>query len=289
MRRLKNQQFIQKLLPAYRVFRKIPDYYFVEQAMAARASLPWSGNRVMFGDRNGKLVSVYAPAEDDDGNIQRSYDIFRYHASARQHKREVAHFMDFAKSSSSLLDLGSAEGLFSALFAAIQSANARIVSVDCGAPEGCIFEHLYLTRQTNMRHSGCRDWRIKKAFLTDSRMVTQIKSPDAAQLIPFTLAADCEITTLPALCRQLDFRPDLIKLDIESSEYEVLLDSLDFLSELRPKLCIELHNEVLARRGLSGETVFDRLTSIGYELIHTDKRDWRRAAYCHLFLAMRRN
>ncbi|MCH8167971.1 MAG: FkbM family methyltransferase [Proteobacteria bacterium] len=279
-RRFGSNPAFAKLLLWYRVLCKLPDYYLAEQAEMFRGKLPWVGNRVAVSDRTGLFVPVYAPTRDPDGNIHRTYDIFNYHAASHLHRLEVQYFMEFASTARCLLDLGAAEGFFSALFAGMHGADGQIVSVDCGAEAQCIHEHLYLTRDTNIRHSGCTDWRIVKAFVSNS--VTQ--QTESLDDLGFTLPEDCPLTTLPTLCEGLGFRPDLIKLDVESSEYEILFDSIEFLKSCRPRLCIELHNDMLERRGLTGVTIIKRLASIGYRIIHTDTPRWEQAANCHVFL-----
>ena len=42
---------------------------------------------------------------------------------------------------------------------------------------------------------------------------------------------------------ECSFKPDMIKLDIEGSEYEVVLGGIGVLRELRPLLQIELHKD----------------------------------------------
>ena len=242
-RRFGSNPAFAKLLLWYRVLCKLPDYYLAEQAEMFRGKLPWVGNRVAVSDRTGLFVPVYAPTRDPDGNIHRTYDIFNYHAASHLHRLEVQYFMEFASTARCLLDLGAAEGFFSALFAGMHGADG-------------------------------------KASVSNS--VTQ--QTESLDDLGFTLPEDCPLTTLPTLCEGLGFRPDLIKLDVESSEYEILFDSIEFLKSCRPRLCIELHNDMLERRGLTGVTIIKRLASIGYRIIHTDTPRWEQAANCHVFL-----
>lgn len=113
-----------------------------------------------------------------------------------------------------------------------------------------------------------------KAFVTDTQRL-----PPA-----FELPSDCQIDTLPALCEAAGFAPDLIKFDIESSEYEVLLDSRTWLQTVRPTLIIEVHNEILEARNLSFRPVLQALQSIGYRVVAYDQRDYLKAGNCHIVM-----
>lgn len=69
---------------------------------------------------------------------------------------------------------------------------------------------------------------------------------------------------LETLCNKYNFTPDIIKLDIESFEYEVILSSMDYLNTINANLQIEIHNELIGRRGLNVEKVYSALREIGY-------------------------
>ena len=70
--------------------------------------------------------------------------------------------------------------------------------------------------------------------------------------------------TLRSICREAAFTPDLIKIDIESYEYEVLMSSIDFLDEFKPRLHLELHSPQLRKRGLELGHLLQRLEALGY-------------------------
>src|SRR5215211_7237098 len=54
--------------------------------------------------------------------------------------------------------------------------------------------------------------------------------------------------TLPDLLRKHSVLPDLLKIDIESYEYELVQSSLDVLKLWKPRIALELHVALLCTR-----------------------------------------
>jgi hypothetical protein len=84
----------------------------------------------------------------------------------------------------------------------------------------------------------------------------------------------CMVTTLESLCEKMNFVPDLIKMDIESWEYEVINDSLEFLYEHSPSIHLEIHTKQLAERGISASDLVASLKKVGYRVVDSDSRKW---------------
>jgi FkbM family methyltransferase len=61
--------------------------------------------------------------------------------------------------------------------------------------------------------------------------------------------------------------PDIIKIDVEGHEFDVLLGARKLLLAKKPLLCVELHPDLLARRGTSGLAIAEYLEDAGY-VIH---------------------
>src|SRR5687768_6577237 len=72
--------------------------------------------------------------------------------------------------------------------------------------------------------------------------------------------------TLQSICRKAAITPDFIKIDIESYEYEVLVSSIDFLDEFKPRLHLEVHSPQLRKRGLDPGHLLRRLGALGYRV-----------------------
>lgn len=259
-----------------RFIRKLPALWRQERCALQHCGQPWSDNRVVVAGERGEFFPIYSPDNlaDPEGGYLRTYNVFCHHFNAWYLRREVRNFIRYAKRARCFADVGSAEGIYSALFASIHGPQAEILSIDCGSITGCNPSHTPLVIEQNRQAFSPRRWDFIKAFVTDAH-----RQPPS-----FELPSDCQIETLPALCQAVDFAPDLIKFDIESSEYEVLLDSLNWLQALRPTLIIEVHNEILKRRHLHFRPVLEALQGIGYRVVAYDDRDYLRADNCHIVM-----
>jgi hypothetical protein len=71
-------------------------------------------------------------------------------------------------------------------------------------------------------------------------------------------------TTLTNIISERYMQPDLIKIDIESFEYELIQSSLDVLKRWKPRIMLELHVALLRARRRDPELLLASLASIGY-------------------------
>lgn len=76
--------------------------------------------------------------------------------------------------------------------------------------------------------------------------------------------------TVDDLCADLDFAPDLVKIDVEGFEQAVLAGARATLARCRPPLFLELHPQRLAELGGSVEQVLDLLAGLGYRFQNLD-------------------
>ena len=74
------------------------------------------------------------------------------------------------------------------------------------------------------------------------------------------------MTSVDREVEQLGVEPDLVKIDVEGYEYEVLVGARRLLGERKPPICLELHLDLLDRRGIEPRRVLDELASHGYHL-----------------------
>src|SRR6185295_11391881 len=76
---------------------------------------------------------------------------------------------------------------------------------------------------------------------------------------------DLQIVSLDDEVRALDRVPDLLKIDVEGYEYEVLAGARRLLRAHKPAICLEIHLDLLERRGQSAAQVVNELVTHGYQ------------------------
>jgi FkbM family methyltransferase len=74
----------------------------------------------------------------------------------------------------------------------------------------------------------------------------------------------------------------LVKLDVEGAELSVLRSGLDFLTTVKPKLLIEVHDYALPQFGDSTEAVYDFLKRHGYAIQQISDMNNHNGGYHHI-------
>lgn len=259
-----------------RFLRKLPALWRQELAMAEHQGS--HANRIFIRGDDG-CYPIYA-AEDtssDQGSYIRTYTLFCHQANAWYMHNELQNFLHTAKGFKRFADVGSAEGFYSALFASMHPGEAEILSIDCGSTTGCIPAHSLNVREQNRKAFAPKRWDYAKAFITGSDK----------QAPSFELPADCQVQRLTEVLQQQNFIPELMKFDIESSEYDALLDpaTLDYLQEHQPTLIIEVHNKELSERQLKFQDVLDRLAKLDYAVTAYDDRNFLEIENAHVVMS----
>jgi FkbM family methyltransferase len=194
------------------------------------------------------------------------------------HRAETAEFLALTRRCRTFLDLGCAEGFFSALFVAARAGDAQVLSVDCGSEQGCHWSHLELTRRCNLaQYPKCRMGDVKAVCTSAHNRADRSFKPN------FSIASDCSKATLADILSETSMRPDFIKFDIEGSEYDVILDSLSLLRELRPVIQVELHNNIMPPG--SSRSIVRELQMAGFVLTKATRLAWGTAQTCHAYFA----
>lgn len=81
---------------------------------------------------------------------------------------------------------------------------------------------------------------------------------------------------------QPEFKPDLIKIDVEGFEMHVLSGASATLSKFKPALFLEVNDTFLRNAGSSGKELFEIITSAGYTI--TDASTGRKLTAAEDFL-----
>jgi FkbM family methyltransferase len=185
--------------------------------------------------------------------------IWRFHFFSRGGRAELNDFFALSANCNRLLDIGASAGIFSALFANTRE-RGQILSVE---PDEKSFRLLQQTGQLN----SCMkpEWRKLRAVVTDKPGKQRFHSVGFGGTISRS-EADEEIAAhnLESLSSELGFVPDLIKLDVESYEYEIVMGSLSWLEAHHPLLFLELHWRLLEQRNLSPGALLQKLADLGY-------------------------
>ncbi len=193
---------------------------------------------------------------------------------------EARDFLRLAEGRDSFFDVGAQTGFMSALFACSRKGLARLVSVEPDPQVECMLNR---ARELNMR-SGV-DWLICTEALSDCE--GRFEMPicnylrESMEVRPSSVRyASVRSRSLGSLIDQLGWKPDVIKIDVESYEYEILNSSMDVIAELKPALQVEVHWKILEDRKLDPDDFLVPLRQLGYRGIRSKYRDlpqWNRA------------
>src|SRR6476659_9247982 len=140
-----------------RAMKQFPSFHRRLMAEELSRGIEWHGARILVEDHLGQYYSIYSPCPNGDhfGVVQRTHKIFDHHAHAPYCRRENQMFISAAKSRRRLLDIGAAEGFYSALFAAVVGQSAEIVSVDPMDHNWTAAGHLEECRRINVEKNRC--------------------------------------------------------------------------------------------------------------------------------------
>jgi FkbM family methyltransferase len=193
---------------------------------------------------------------------------------------ETRDFLQLAKGRNALVDIGAQTGFMSALFAQSRPGSFKILSLE---PDPQVLPILRRAKELNEGQNG--NW----------------------QILPFAVSNITENTTLPIsnfvyesqkewhgspgrmevqamklseLFLKTGWVPDIVKIDVESFEYEILTSSFEFLNEKKPALQLEVHWKILESRNRSAKDFLSPLADIGYQGIQKRYRNfdaWKRA------------
>lgn len=250
--------------------RHLGRYYRQHARNVARlyqADLP--GNAI-FIDRDHYIVPPQSSSV--------THAVWLHHTSSGDGSREDRIFRGLRAGRHSFLDLGAAEGYYSAQFAATAERPSRIVAVDL-SPAMCRL-HAEVAEANRRLSQYPLDWCIRQVAITDAEKATTLGAGLDGKSFSSWYDTDpglpVQTARLTDFLREVDFVPDLIKIDIESFEYEVVMSSLDYLAESRPRLHFELHTKMMRERGKSPERLMEHLLR-HYQVVGAVPYNWKAA------------
>ena len=233
--------------------RRLPTYWLLDRS-----------DSLMVRKRDPRLtlyvthdVSVIAP------ETLTAYLSWRHHfVEASGSSREALDFLSLSEGRSRLIDIGAHSGFMSSLFARSRPGPATVLSVE---PDPQMWDALERARQLNSRPGT--DWTIMHCAIGDADGPMQMRMSNSLYEATEPTSKDCmdvDGLTLSRLVGGLQWTPDMIKIDVESFEYEILTTSLDLLAQLRPALQLEVHWQMLHERGKSATDFLAPLADMGY-------------------------
>jgi FkbM family methyltransferase len=175
---------------------------------------------------------------------------------------EMASFVEIAQHASTFFDIGADRAIFSNIFCAMGTARRAVAyepSTARYAEAAALtalngFESRLILRPAA---AGASAGRSGGTLFADGTIV-----PDSHD--PAGQAAEMEMTTVDREVETLGLVPDVVKIDVEGYEYEVLRGARELLRTRKPALCLELHLDLLDRRGIAPREVVEHLQSYGY-------------------------
>lgn len=184
-----------------------------------------------------------------------------------------------------VLDLGANIGYFSLLSAALVGAHGRVIAFEPGFKNGqCLLLSAERNKFEQVQLYPFAVWDRKTTFLyegngfTGTNAIVRDLPTDFGQL-----ALSLGVSTQPAqpfvqsmvLDQVLAHdRVDLIKIDIEGSEFRALRGARQLLSRCRPLITTEFSPTALLKMsGCSGEEYLQFLISLGYTIAVFDAED----------------
>ncbi|WP_409560788.1 FkbM family methyltransferase [Hyphomicrobium sp. MC8b] len=251
---------------------RIPSYWRVDRSEALRVRHGVPGLPLYVT----KDIHVFAP------ETITAYRCWQYHGvEINDSTDEVADFLELSRGRRSLIDIGAQTGFISALFARSTSAPSHILSIE---PDLRVFS--MLERAVVLNKAEGTEWTIKAAAISDHSGVMSMPSfnriyengddRDHGHSPNF----DVPVMTLRDALAELNWTPDLMKIDVESFEYEILCSSLDLITRIRPALQLEVHWQMLAARHRNARDFLGPLADVGYRGIRrccSDIDKWMRA------------
>jgi FkbM family methyltransferase len=180
---------------------------------------------------------------------------------------EMAAFLDVAANAKTFFDIGADRGIFAVMFCALGESRHAVAY----EPSLRRFRAAAAMRALNGLESrltlrqaavGTTQGRTEGILFADGTIVPESRDPDGEP-------AEMIMTTVDHEVEALGIVPDLLKIDVEGYEYEVLQGATRLLRERKPVLCLELHLDLLERRGVSPAALVADLQSYGYQFRST--------------------
>ncbi len=90
-----------------------------------------------------------------------------------------------------------------------------------------------------------------------------------------------DMKTGDELCNEYDFKPDIIKMDVEGHEIKVIRGLKNTISKYQPIIFLEVHPNYIAEEGESTEELVPFFKNLNYRLLSIDgcESSWSELAH----------
>ena len=163
---------------------------------------------------------------------------------------EIASFIELAATAHTLFDVGAWKGLFSLVFC-LSGDHRRAVAYEPSSAGAAavvtLADHNQCAARVTIRRAAVGRSSGRTGYHEAPGGIVTIGA-DGSGLED---AGDLQLVSLDDEVRSSGIVPDLLKIDVEGYEYEVLAGARNLLRDHKPAISLELHLDLLERRGQS--------------------------------------
>jgi FkbM family methyltransferase len=195
---------------------------------------------------------------------------FKVFATDPEQRAEILAFSRLAHKGMRLLDVGAHWGAFTLVAVRRGGETVRVIALEPSAPAAAVLcRNLALNdarEQVDVVQAACGASNGTIAMLTTG--------PIAADyfVVPNHGRPDTTVvrqTTVDAICTATGIRPTHVKIDVEGMEEEVLRGAHHTFSVAQPLIFIEVHGDLIRKRGRDPHVVIQLLADAGYTHLHS--------------------
>jgi FkbM family methyltransferase len=186
-------------------------------------------------------------------------------------RKEIVKFLDITKNCKCLMDVGSALGIFSLLFA---NSYRESFAIEPSHVQQPYYTQLYLFN---------KDKRIYPQKMMFGNENTLVKSDLGGFHGAAYVGEDKSLMMkMDDFCSMNYIRPDAIKIDVEGFEIHVLNGALQVISVCKPIIFMEGHNKFLKNYGFTPEQLAQSPAKINYQVFDLDGKKLTEKKYLSL-------
>lgn len=182
-----------------------------------------------------------------------------------EQRMELRSFIQHCGPATKLLDIGTHWGAFSLAALHFGGPDARVIGIEASEDAAKVYrDNITIndaTSRTTLINAACG------AEVGELKMLTT----GAGGADYFVVPADDRPDTISvpqvtadSVCATHGFKPTLLKIDVEGFEEEVLRGAQGTLKSHKPVIFLELHGDLIARRGKEATSVLELLNKCGY-------------------------